>query len=152
VEVAGVTTVRGDVLGRFQSRLVVADSVIPFALSAVLEEGVDGEQLAVENLTGTVIREAFLVSDGRIVPLGDLAAGSASSLDVRAIGSGGDRNTAVAFADAGRRAFWERESATIDRAGPVLVGWLDAPPLAARLGGAPAAASLCMVTLEVVER
>jgi len=152
VEVAGATTVRSGVTGRFQSRLVVADSVIPFPLSAVLERRSDGGRLAVDNRTGAVIREAFLVSDGRVVPLGDLAAGMTASLDARLIEGAGDRGTAVAIADTGRRAFWERESAAIGRSGPVLVGWLDEPPLAARLGGSRAAASLCMVTLEVVER
>ena len=58
----------------------------------------------------------------------------------------------VIISDAVRRAFWERESSTIDGERPVLVGWLDEPPLAARLGGIPAAASVCMVTLEVAER
>jgi hypothetical protein len=152
VELGDVTTVRGAVPGRFRSRLLAADSVIPFALSAVLEGGVDGALLTVENRTGTAIREAFLVSKGGIMPLGDLASGPASSHAVPAIGGTGNPGSAVVIADAGRRALWERESAAIGRAGPVLVGWLDEPPLEARLGGAPAAASACMVTLEVAER
>ena len=152
VELADAMTVRSEVSGRFQSRLLVADSVIPFALSAVLERGVDGVRLTVENRTGTVIREAFLVFAGRILPLGDVASGPASSHGVPAAGGAGDPGSAVDIADPGRRAFWERESAAIGRTGPVLVGWLDEAPLAARLEGAPAAASLCMVTLGVAER
>jgi hypothetical protein len=152
VELADAATVSGTVSGRFQSRLLVADSVIPFALSAVLEKGIEGPLLTVENRTGTVIREAFLVFDGRILPLGDIASGSAASHDVSVIGGAGKPGGAVVIADAGRRAFWERESAAIARAGPVVVGWLDEPPFAARLGGAPAAASACMVTLGVAER
>jgi hypothetical protein len=152
IELADAMTVRSPLPGRFQSRLLIADSVIPFALSAVLEKGIAGARLTVENRTGTVIREAFLVFAGGILPLGDVASGPASIHDVPVTGGAGSSDSAVVIADVGRRAFWERESAAIGRTGPVLVGWLDEPPLAARLGGAPAAASACMVTLEVAER
>ena len=145
-------TVRGQAPRRFQSRLVVADAVIPFALSAVLAREGDGARLTVENGTGTTIRDAFLVRGAAILPLGDLEPGPALIHPVPAPGGSGARGSAVAIADAGRRAFWERESPVIGRSGPVLVGWLDEPPMAARLGGEPAAASACMVTLEVDER
>jgi hypothetical protein len=152
VDLGTATAVRGAVAERFQSRLLVADAVIPFALSAVLATGASGTRLTVENRTGTVIREAFLVSDLGILRLGDVAPGSASSWAVeQPAGHGGSRN-AVVIVDAVRRAFWERESAAIDPGRPVLVGWLDEPPLAARLGGVAAVASVCMVTLEVAER
>jgi hypothetical protein len=152
VDLGASTAVRGAVAERFQSRLLVADTVIPFALSAVLATGVSGTRLTVENRTGTVIREAFLVSDHGILRLGDVAAGSASSWDVQQPAGRGGSRSAVVIVDAVRRAFWERESAAIDPGRPVLVGWLDEPPLAARLGGVPAVASVCMVTLEVAER
>jgi len=152
VDLGGTTVARGDPMGRFRSRLVVADAVIPFALSAILETSGAGGALTVDNRTDTVIREAFLVHGGAIRPLGDLAASSVSRFPAQRPDDAAERGGAVVIADAGRRAFWERESPSIDRTVPVLVGWLDEPPLAARLGGDPAAASACMVTLEVDER
>jgi len=126
--------------------------VIPFALSAVLEPVGTGEGLTVDNRTGAAIRGAFLYRGSAILPLGDLPAGSVSRFPGGTSGGSGGPGSFVAIADPGRRAFWEREAARIDRTGPVVVGWLDEPPLAARLGGSPAAASVCMVTLEVDER
>ncbi len=76
VDLGTATAVRGAVAERFQSRLLVADAVIPFALSAVLATDVSGTRLRVENRErGTVIREAFLVSDLGILRLGDVAPG-----------------------------------------------------------------------------
>jgi hypothetical protein len=152
VDLGETTIVRGDPTGRFGSRLVVADTVIPFTLSAVLEPVGTGTDLTVDNRTGAAIRGAFLVRGGAILPLGDLPAASVSRFAVGPPGRSGERGSSVDISDPGRRGFWERESATIDRTGPVLVGWLDEPPLAARLGESPAAASVCMVTLEVDER
>ena len=152
VDLGGTTTVRGDPTGRFRSRLLAADAVIPFALSAVLEPVGTGEGLTVDNRTGAAIRGAFLYRGGAILPLGDLPAGSVSRFAGGTSGGSDGPGSSVAIADPGRRAFWEREAARIDRTGPVVVGWLDEPPLAARLGGAPVAASVCMVTLEVDER
>lgn len=149
IELGGATTVRGAMAERFRSRLLVADSVIPFALSASLATDGAGTQLAVDNRTGAVIRDAFLAIDGGILRLGDVAPGAAASFTVAADGEAGGLERSLVIADAVRRALWERRPAGIDSTGPVLVGWLDEPPLAARLGGAPAAASVCMVTLEV---
>jgi hypothetical protein len=152
VGLGAATTVGGAVTERFQSRLLIADSVIPFALSAFLWKAASGTRLTVENRTGTVIREAYLASDLGILRLGDVAPGSVSSYDVPGPDDDGGAGRTVIISDAVRRAFWERESSTIDGERPVLVGWLDEPPLAARLGGISAAASVCMVTLEVAER
>jgi hypothetical protein len=149
VELGDAAIVRSSMPGRYQSRLLVSEAVIPFALSAALESAVDGAWLTVENLTDATVREAFLLADGTVVPLGDLAPGSPARF---AIASGGGATTTVSIADAVRRAFWERESGAIGHAGPILVGWLDAPPMAARLGGVPAEASVCLVTLAVDRR
>jgi len=149
VELGEAAIVRSSMPGRYQSRLLVSEAVIPFALSAALVSGVDGAWLTVENLTDATVREAFLLADGTVVPLGDLAPGSLARF---AIASGGGATTTVSIADAARRAFWEREAGSIGRGGAILVGWLDVPPMAARLGGVPAAASVCLVTLEVDRR
>ena len=146
IELGDAAIVRASMPGRYQSRLLVSDAVIPFALSAAIETGVDGTRLAVENLTGATIREAFLQLDGMIVALGDLAPGTRARYALE------DAVASLSIGDAVRRAFWERESASIAHAGPLLAGWLDEPPMAARLGGEAAAASVCLVTLEVARR
>lgn len=148
VELGDGAVVRAAMPGRYQSRLLVSDTVIPFALSADIGREADGTWLAVENRTGTTIRGAFLLVDGTIVPLGDLESDARARFAVPGDGAA----SAVSIADGVRRAFWERESGSIGRAGPVLAGWLDEPPNAARLAGVPAKASVCLVTLEVERR
>lgn len=149
VAAGGAATVDGAVAERFGSRLLVADSVIPFALSAALETDGAGTRLVVDNRTGAVLREAFLAVEGGILRLGDVASGAPAVFTVAADGEAGGRQRSLVIADPVRRAYWERRPAPIDGSRPVVVGWLDEPPLAARLDGSPAAASVCMVTLEV---
>jgi hypothetical protein len=148
VELGDEAVVRASMPGRYQSRLLVSDTVIPFALSADIGTEGDGTWLTVENRTGVTIRDSFLVADGKIVPLGDLAPDVRSRFVLPSDGA----TSAVSISDGVRRAFWERESGSIGRAGPVLAGWLDEPPRAGRLGGVPAAASVCLVTMEVDRR
>jgi hypothetical protein len=148
VELGDEAVVHASMPGRYQSRLLVTDTVIPFALSADIMTGDDGTWLTVENRTGTAIRDAFLVADGKIVPLGDLA----PDLRSRFVVPGDGAASTVSIGDAVRRAFWEREAGSIGRAGPVLAGWLDEPPSRARLGGVPATASVSLVTMEVDRR
>jgi hypothetical protein len=152
IELGTAATVRSVSAGRFGSRLIAVESIVPFALSAVVVEEEGGPWLTVENRTGAPIRQAFLVTTGRLLPLGDLPTGVSSRFAVPAAAGIGQSGNAVVIADAGRRSFWERESATVGLEGPVLVGWLDEPPLPVRLGGKPARASVCMVTLEVARR
>ena len=153
VELGEATTVRSAVPGRFQSRLLIADSVIPFALSAVLETGRRrGAAHGGKPHGHGDPRRRFSSSRARSCRWATSLPDRRRSMTFPRSAAAGSTGGVVVIADVGRRAFWERESAAIDRAGPVLVGWLDEPPLAARLGGAPAAASVCMVTLEVAER
>ena len=148
VETGQETTLSSVLLGRFGSRLLVLNAVIPMPIEA----GVSGSErslvLAVSNGSARPLRRCFLLHAGRGYLVGDIAP-LVTVTRIFAAGDGLPMSAPEArlrvAGDARRASFLDQLSARSSEGSNLFAAWLDEPMIAHARPDRPA---LCLVVVE----
>jgi hypothetical protein len=142
------TNISGVTLGKFASRLLVLNAVIPMPLTASVSGSEASPVLAVSNGSARPLRRCFFLHGGRGYLVGDVGpletvTRTFSKGDGLPMGNP-DARLRVA-GDARRASFLDQSSSRLSEGANLFAGWLDEPILARVRPGRPA---LCLVVVE----
>jgi hypothetical protein len=148
VDTSHETLLRGLSYGRFGSRLVVLNAVIPMPLEASVSSSATSITVAVSNGSARPLRRCFLFHAGRGYPVGDVApleTVSRTFTTVDGLSLSDPGAWAQIAGDARRASFWDQSEAELGKGSSIIAGWMDGPVIAHVLADRP---SLSLVVVE----
>jgi hypothetical protein len=142
------TIIGGLSFGRFGSRLLVLDSVIPMHLEARVSGGEPSFTLVASNGSERPLRSCFLVHAGRGYRVGDIAPFETATRTF-ATGEGLSMSNPAArlriAGDVSHASFLDQSGAEVGKGSNFFAGWMDGPVIAHVQVHRPA---LCLVVVE----
>ncbi len=148
VAAGDATTLSGIAVGRYGTRLLLLQDVVPMPVTARAVRAGSEVAVTVSNDSARALQSCFFWTGGRGYRLGDIPANGVARASF-ALEDGVAPQALRVVDDATRAALWNLVAPGVS--GPAVIGWLDDSALALRVGGADAVDGRAPLSLLVVE-